>query len=90
MKLISFLFISTIINLNIVFAQNNSHFISQTVPSAVLPGTQFPVSITFQNTGTTTWKTSDSYHLGSQSPQDNTTWGVNRLYLPDSVLPEHK
>ncbi|MCD6367057.1 MAG: hypothetical protein J7L46_05915, partial [Bacteroidales bacterium] len=70
-----------------LYGQNNAQFISQNVPSAVLPGTQFNISITFQNTGTTTWKTSDNYHLGSQSPQDNTTWGTDRIYFTDSVLP---
>ena len=87
MKLISFLFISIIININIVFAQNNAEFITQTgIPAHLLPGEQFTVSITFKNTGTTTWKVSD-YKMGSQAPQDNTFWGINRVFLTDSVQP---
>ncbi len=44
------------------------------------------VSVTMQNNGTTTWDTTN-YKLGSQNPQDNTTWGLNRVNLPSSVAP---
>jgi len=35
-----------------------------------------------KNTGTTSWTAADSYRLGSQNPQDNWNWGINRVYLP--------
>ena len=44
-------------------------------------GQSYSVSVTMYNSGTTTW-TSDTYRLGSQNPQDNYTWGTNRVYLP--------
>jgi len=69
------------------FSQNNARFVSQQVPRNVLPGQTFQVSITMKNTGTTTWSPSANYRLGSQSPQDNTTWGRNRVDLTSDVPP---
>jgi hypothetical protein len=60
---------------------NNATFISQSVPSSMVAGNSYSVSVTMRNSGTTTW-TSDSYRLGSQNPEDNWTWGLNRVYLP--------
>ncbi len=80
--LIILLFIATSINIK---AENNAIFVSQNVPSAVLPGQTFTVSITMENTGATTWRDADNHHLGSQSPQDNTNWGLNRVYLSTDV-----
>jgi len=41
-----------------------------------------------QNTGSTTWTATPTpgadYALGSQNTQDNTTWGMNRVYLNPS------
>src|SRR5207237_1324496 len=53
------------------------------------PGQTYAVSVTMQNTGTTTWTAAGAYRLGSQNPQDNTTWGTNRVSLPSgsSVAP---
>ena len=65
---------------------NNAAFVSQTVPTSMTAGQSYSVSVTMQNTGTTTWSTS-TYKLGSQNPQDNTTWGTNRVNLPSSVAP---
>ena len=86
MKKITFIFflLSVIFTLK---AQNDATFISQNVPLHVAPGGNFTVSITMQNTGSTTWTSDDLYRLGSQSPQDNTTWGFNRVELPNSVAP---
>jgi hypothetical protein len=39
-----------------------------------------------KNTGTNTW-TTEQYQLGSQNPQDNTTWGLSRVALPSAVEP---
>lgn len=39
------------------------------------------VSVTMNNSGTTTW-TSNVYKFGSQNPQDNVTWGGSRVLLP--------
>jgi len=69
------------------FGQNNAQFISQTVPTSVNAGASFNVSIVLKNTGTTTWTNANAYRLGSQNPQDNTTWGTTRIVLPNSVVP---
>jgi len=74
-------------SISTIFGQNNSQFISQTIPTGVEAGQEFDVSITFANTGTTTWTDAELYHLGSQNPQDNFNYGVNRLLLPNDVLP---
>ncbi len=59
----------------------NATFISQSVPTSMTAGQSYSVSVTMRNSGTTTW-TSDVYRLRSQNPPDNTTWGLNRVYLP--------
>jgi len=35
-----------------------------------------------KNTGTTTWDDPNIFRLGSQNPQDNMTWGMNRVAMP--------
>lgn len=61
---------------------------SNSVPGGVLPGQSFTATITLKNIGTTTWTNNGAtpYKLGSQSPQDNTTWGFNRVLLPASPV----
>ena len=73
-----------------VSGQNNSQFISQTVPTSVTVGESFDVSLVFKNTGTAVWKNSNpkGYFLGSENPRDNFTWGTNRMYLPKSIETE--
>jgi hypothetical protein len=67
-------------------ATDNAAFVTQSVPSSMTAGQSYAVSVTMQNTGTTTWA-AGSYQLGSQNPQDNTTWGLNRVSLAGSVAP---
>src|SRR5207244_975923 len=50
-------------------------------------GFRYIVSVTMQNTGTTTWTAGSLYRLGSENPTDNFTWGINRVELPVSVAP---
>jgi YD repeat-containing protein len=68
-------------------ATNNAAFISQSAPTTLIAGQTANVSVTMQNTGTTTWATAEGYKLGSQNPQDNGTWGTGRVALPTSVAP---
>ena len=56
-------------------------------PSSVKSGSTFTCTFLLDNDGITTWSTAGNYHLGTQSPQDNTTWGSNRFDLPQSVPP---
>lgn len=65
-----------------------ANFFSQVVPSPMIPGTPYTVSVTIQNTGTTTWSENQSIRLDSQNLADNTTWGVSRVYLaPGEAVP---
>lgn len=70
-----------------IFAQNDAQFVAQSVDENLQAGAPFTISITFKNTGTTTWTDSALYHIGTQNPQDNFIFGVNRLLLPQDVPP---
>jgi hypothetical protein len=50
------------------------------------PGQSYAVSVTMQNTGGKTWTAATNHRLGSQNPQDNTTWGGNRVNLPATTV----
>ncbi len=65
---------------------DNAAFVTQSVPSSMTAGQSVSVSVTMQNNGTTTWA-AGTYKLGSQNPQDNMTWGLNRVNLASSVAP---
>ena len=63
--------------------QNNAIFVSQNVPAVMIPGQVYPVSVTMQNTGTTTWTRNTFHRLGTQNPQDNNLWtGSARVLMP--------
>jgi RHS repeat-associated protein len=65
-----------------VQAQNNALFVSQSVPSAMLQNQSYAVSVTMQNTGSTTWTAGTGYKLGSVG----TLTGI-RVAPPSSVAP---
>ncbi|HEV2844339.1 MAG TPA: NBR1-Ig-like domain-containing protein [Thermoanaerobaculia bacterium] len=58
---------------------NLSEVVRQSVPTAMVAGRTYTVSVTMRNTGSTIWKAGDGHRLGSQSPQDNLTWGFHRV-----------
>ena len=66
---------------------NQAAFVSQTVPAILTAGTTNPVSLSFRNTGTTTWTPAGSYALASLNPADNLNWGGNRVALAQTVAP---
>ena len=66
---------------------NQSEFVSQTVPKTMSAGEAYNVTITMKNIGNTTWDAGTGYKLGSQNPQDNTTWRTSRAVLTNSVPP---
>ena len=73
--------------ITVLAPSNQAQFISQSV-SKIMTASEFStVSITMKNVGTTTWTAGSAYRLGSQNPQDNTTWGFNRVVLPNNVPP---
>jgi YD repeat-containing protein len=66
---------------------NDAAFVSQSVPATMTAGEAYPVTITMLNQGTTTWTPGQAYRLGSQNPQDNTTWlTTNRVGLPGASV----
>jgi hypothetical protein len=65
---------------------DGASFVSQSVPTTMTAGQSVAVSLTFSNSGTTTW-TPGTYTLGSRSPDGNMTWGLSQVALPTSVAP---
>lgn len=57
-------------------------------PPQLAPAATAPVVVTATNEGSTTWTPELGYRLGSQAPQDNTTWGTGRVELPGPVHPQ--
>lgn len=73
--------------ITVLAPSNQAQFISQTVKTTMTAGEFSTVSITMKNVGNTTWTAGSAYRLGSQNPQDNMTWGLNRVVLPNDVPP---
>lgn len=71
---------------------SNAYFMNQSVQSPLVPGQASNVSVTMQNIGGTTWTSQggNPFRLGSQNPQDNTTWGLARVDVPSNVAPGDK
>jgi hypothetical protein len=72
---------------NCVPSTNRATFVRQSVPSSMVAGQSYPVSITMANVGISTWTTANSYALGSWNPPNNQTWGTGRIQLPTAVAP---
>ncbi len=70
-----------------VQAVNNSAYVSKSHPSSVVAGSSFAASVTMNNNGTKGWLDATSHALGSQSPQDNGTWGLSRIGVAGTVNP---
>jgi hypothetical protein len=66
---------------------NAATFVGQSVPSTMVAGQSYQVSVTMRNTGVTTWTSAQLYRLGSQYPQDNGIWGLGRVGVPGPVAP---
>lgn len=66
---------------------DNAAFVSQNLPTSMIAGWSYPVTVAFQNTGNTVWTKTADYRLGSQNPTDNLNWGFNRVSIPfgDSI-----
>ena len=66
---------------------NAAAFVSQTVPTLMAPGTTATATITLRNTGSNTWSEAQHYRLASINPQDNGTWNLRRVFLPNPIPP---
>lgn len=69
------------------FRARDAAFDSQQVPAAMVIRETATVVIGMTNTGTVTWPAQGPIRLGSQNPQDNTTWGLGRVALAADTPP---
>ena len=74
-------------NLSVPVQINDAIFVSQNVPTSMVAGVSYPVRLVFLNIGSTTWTAASNHRVGSQNAQDNTTWGMNRVPVPQAVAP---
>src|SRR5262245_43627954 len=67
----------------------NAAYVSSSVPTTMVAGQLYSVSVTMRNTGSTNWTPAALYRLGAINPYDNSTWGMNRVALAagDSIAP---
>jgi hypothetical protein len=70
----------------------DAQFLSQTVPSNMVAGQSYPVSLRVRNVGTQTWSPigpqCNAYRLGSANPYNNGTWlPATRVELPAPLAP---
>ena len=71
---------------------DDAQFISQKTPQKLKIGEKAEVVVTIKNTGNTTWfkqsaQNKNPYNLGSQNPENNKTWGLNRIPLSKDIAP---
>lgn len=65
-------------------AQNGAAYIGQSVPLSMRPGEVREVSVTLRNDGNRAWDSANGYKLASSNPENNSTWGLNRVELSSS------
>jgi hypothetical protein len=63
----------------------SSQFVSQQVPATIHAGESVPVEVVFKNTGPKPWPVGVGIRIGSESPQDNSQWGMQRVDLPEET-----
>jgi RHS repeat-associated protein len=63
----------------------SARFVGQSVPTQMVVGQSYAVSLTFRNNGTTPWQAGQNFNLGSQLPGDNMRWGLGRVGVPGYV-----
>jgi hypothetical protein len=65
---------------------NFATFVGQTVPTTMVSGQTYPVTIQFNNVGPRTWDTAHGYKLQSKNANDNTNFGSNRIPMTNSPV----
>jgi hypothetical protein len=66
-------------------AADESRFLSQAVPASLSAGSSTSVSLTFMNTGTTSWTVPGGYTLACPDVGTAGTWEVDTVGLPGPV-----
>jgi RHS repeat-associated protein len=64
---------------------NAAECVWQNVPSAMIAGQSYTLSVKMLNTGSNTWTTANHYNLGSAN--DNGAWSLYRVAVPSSIAP---
>jgi RHS repeat-associated protein len=60
----------------------------QNVPSTMVAGQSYTMTVKILNTGTSTWTTANNYNLGSSN--DYGGWGLYRVPVPSSIAPNQE
>jgi methionine-rich copper-binding protein CopC len=60
-------------------------YVSQSIPTAMLAGQNYPITVTMQNNGVSSWSAANSVELRTSNPSNNTTWGLSRVTVPATV-----
>lgn len=66
-------------------AADGATFISQSVPNSMQAGKSYAVSVTYKNSGTTTWVSGSQYRLAVQNPLNTRRWGLARVDLAEGA-----
>jgi hypothetical protein len=66
---------------------NDATYVGQAAPRQMEAGQTQSVSVRMRNSGTSRWSPGAVHRLGSQSPQDNTVWGLARAPVTVDTLP---
>ena len=74
--------VSPLITVTVGAPRNDAVFVSQSVPSTMVAGQKYNVSVTMKNTGGTTWSETTHHRLGNQIAGDPFT---HRRLLPSGV-----
>ena len=72
--------------ISVTAASQKAQLTAQSVPSPVNPGQAFTATLTFLNTGETTWSSAGGYVLASWNDPAN-LWGPTSLPMPATVPP---
>ena len=84
---ISMAFLMLSIFISLAFASPNATFISNSVPAYMCPGTSIPITITVQNTGTTTWVPNQYWLSVNNNGTQHPLWGVISVPVPSTINP---
>ncbi|WP_374568761.1 NBR1-Ig-like domain-containing protein, partial [Ideonella sp.] len=69
----------------VITSNDDATRVGENVPTKMVAGQQYDVSVTLKNTGTNTWAANSTYQLGAQP--DDKTWGLSRVMLDAAVAP---
>ncbi|MEZ0474773.1 hypothetical protein AB6713_09090 [Luteimonas sp. B3_2_R+30] len=63
-------------------------FVSQSVPSTMIAGQTYSVSVTMRNdSGDHSWKSSEGFYLRTSNPPHQNVWGLGKVAVPGTVAP---